>query len=285
MLASWLARITARYAAHYRTFTGLFLKSGVSHNLAQDLQPNLDILRELGAIPTEEEVEIATKHSVIGATAIFYQESDWRSSIGRRNWHQGDSLHQNLKLNHPYWRFCPECRRHEEATGFLTWQRNAQLPGVRYCGRHHVPLMESQLHGIRSCHPPSSSESSHAVSLAVPGNQEGSHLQLAADLEDALALPQPNLGSHGIEQRLVRLLHDNGLKGRTVSLPWGKIHWQLTQCFGADFLAESYRSKAIDPEAIATSIRRPRKDSLILLALVTRAFGMPLKDFITSSPR
>jgi hypothetical protein len=194
MLASYLLRIASRYGSSYRNFSRRFLDDKVRVAVGFDAFPNLFLLQAIGAVKPGSESQIIRDHSLLGTVQFSQSDPDrcedifsvhrpsrsvhnWRGEVPQKSWH-----------------ICPVCREHELARGIATWQRNAQIPGVKYCGKHLVPLALITNAKIRSSLPPLESDLRGMLANPVANSRrEHQHIQLARDLDLALELSTPRL--------------------------------------------------------------------------------------------
>lgn len=276
---SWLHRIADRSQFGFRTFSELYLNNKVRNSAGFDAYPNVKLLKALGAITAHSETEFVRDHTLLGTTKCFYERADWRNFLATME--ESESRGQNRSRSSPrkHWHICPKCREIESATGILTWQRDAQLPGIRYCARCGVPLALVTNTRIRSSAPPSADDLTTATTKPVlSSHREQQHVQLARDLSEAFVSGLPSLGPHGLNAAILRMLVNAGLVTRQAqkNLPWKKMLRQISDTFGDDIFIETDLLSALGRVRQRAFFKFPASDSIVLLALLTRAFGIPL---------
>ncbi len=277
--ASWLHRIADRSQLGFRTFSELYLNEKVRNSAGFDAYPNVKLLKALGAIAAHSETEFVRDHTLLGTTQCFYNQADWRNFLATME--ESESRGQNRSRSSPrkHWHICPKCREIESASGTLTWQRDAQLPGIRYCARCAVPLALVTKTKIRSSSPPSANDLATAITKPVlSSHREQQHVQLARDLSEAFSSGLPNLGTDGLTTAIFRMTETAGLFSPYVNkkLPWEKMLRQVTDTFGEDIFIETELLVALRRVKQGAFFKFPAPDSMVLLALLTRAFGQPL---------
>ena len=282
MLASWLLRIASRYGSSFRVFSRTFLDGKVRVVVGFDAFPNILLLQTIGAVQPETESRIIRDHSLVGTYQCLrtgpYSCADIPAARqpGRRVYNRTGTVPQK------HWHICPTCRALELERGVLTWQRNAQIPGVRYCGIHGVPLAMITNTCIRASLPPSETDlHGMVINPITDPRREQQHIQLARDLADALDLDLPHLGTDGVDAAITCVLRDaNIMKAGAERIPWGKIVRQISAAFGETIFTETELDGALVKIQRREFLHEPGPDRLVFLALFARSFGVSLSHLL-----
>lgn len=282
MLASWLLRIASRYGASYRNFSRKFLDNKTRVAVGFDAFPNIILLQGIGAVKPGTESQTIRDHSLVGTIQCFRENPDrWEDIPPARQ--PGRHVHNRRgAVPQMCWHICPSCRELELENGVLTWQRNPQIHGVRYCGKHCIPLAVVTNTRIRSSLPPSAADLRVMLFHPVVNPlREQQHIQLARDLGEALELSIPRLGPQRINASILRFLHNAGVtKTKPEELPWKIILPQIAAVFGSDIFSETTLDGRLYLMRTRGFHRDPGPDSMVLLALLARAYGASLAEML-----
>lgn len=245
-----------------------------------DAYPNVGLLRKLGAIRAESELELVRDHSLLGTVQCFYGPESWVKHLASMD---GQLLKHNRARSNPrkYWHICPSCREDECANGIPTWQRDAQLPGLRYCGKCGGLLSLVTNTRVRSSRPPSKNDLVISIGRPVRARRrEQYHVQLASDLSTALNRKLPYWGPQKLRAKLLEMLESCGFveSGAQQKIPWRILLPHIVQTFGENIFVEAELQFAVRRIKHGVFFKEPAPDSLVLLALATRSFGMPLAE-------
>lgn len=279
---SWLHRIADRSESGFRAFSKRFLDDKVRNSAGFDAYPTVTLLKKLGAVAPGSETEIVRDHTLLGTTQCFYERANWVKYLASMEESEMRGQKGSKSYGVEHWHICPKCRESESATGIPTFQRNPQIPGIRYCWLHGVPLALVTNTKTRSSAPPLDKDLDRSVTKPVlSSNREPQHIQLAKDLSEAFNAGLPHLGPQGLNAAIFQMLGNVGLlKPRTqTNLPWAKMLQQIRATFGEDIFIETELLFALRRVKQGLFFKRPTPDSMVLLALLTRSFGKPLAEF------